>query len=152
MPQELLCITNNSVKYKSFIYTQFYFKQFSISTQFSSIWPIVYMGATAKRGTLHFPKLQHYWCLTIRLFSTICWTHVGEFTPLQRCNLCILPAKLTGPNSEYWIFHCKNYQKYVINSKCNPIHIYRIHQLQEILGITPFGLQIVHPMAERCYD
>ena len=58
--------------------------QFSISTQFSSIWPI---DRTLIRcyhprpewtweqwqwkGTRHSPKLQHYWNLTIRLFSVI---------------------------------------------------------------------------------
>ena len=45
--QVLLCITNNSIKYQSFVYTQlndqtvlFQPIQFSISTQFSSIWPV----------------------------------------------------------------------------------------------------------------
>ena len=45
--QVLLCITNNSIKYLSFIYTQLNVKTvlfqmilFSISTQFNSKWPI----------------------------------------------------------------------------------------------------------------
>ena len=65
--------------------------QFSISTQFSSIWPIdrTLSGATTPghsgpgndgkwRGTLHSPKLQHYWNLTIRLFNVISRTLVGQ--------------------------------------------------------------------------
>ena len=35
------------------------------------------LGAMAMKGTLHSPKLQHYWNLTIRLFSFIFRTHVG---------------------------------------------------------------------------
>ena len=51
----LLCITNNSIKHQSFIYLKIDVKtvifqtiQFSISTQFSSIWPIdrILSGAT----------------------------------------------------------------------------------------------------------
>ena len=64
--------------------------QFSICTQFSSIWPIdrtlirCYHSKSdwtrewcQWRGTLHFPKLQHYWNLTIRLFSVISRTLIG---------------------------------------------------------------------------
>ena len=61
--------------------------QFRISIQFSSIWPIdrTLSGATTPgqwRSTLHSPKLQHYWKLTIRLLSVISWTRVGG---------CVLP-------------------------------------------------------------
>ena len=54
--QVLLCIINNSIKHQSFIYTQLNVKtvlfqtiQFSLSTQFSSIWPIdrTLSGATS---------------------------------------------------------------------------------------------------------
>ena len=71
--------------------------QFCISTQFSSIWPIDMTQSAAttpdqsglgsdgnKRGTLHFPKLRHYWNLTIRLYSVIYRTLVGEVLPLGR--------------------------------------------------------------------
>ena len=30
------------------------------------------LGVMAVKGTPHSPKLQHYWNLTIRLFSVIC--------------------------------------------------------------------------------
>ena len=97
----MLCITNNSIKHQSFIYTQLDVKTelfqtipFSISPQFSSIWHIdrtpsnttttgqEELGAMAiKWYSTHSPKLQHYWNLTIRLFSVISNTLVGEFYP-----------------------------------------------------------------------
>ena len=52
-----------------------------------------------RRGTLHSPKLQHCWNLTIILFSVISRTLVrwgGGLTPLQRCSQCILQPQLTG--------------------------------------------------------
>ena len=71
--------------------------QFSISTQFSSTWPIdgtLSGGATQVqsrpgsnglwRGIPHFPKLQHHWCLTIRLFRVISWTLIGGVLLLCR--------------------------------------------------------------------
>ncbi len=42
------------------------------------------LGAMAIRGTLHSPKLQNYWNLTIRLFSVISRTLVGGVLPLCR--------------------------------------------------------------------
>ena len=79
--------------------------QFSIITQFSSIWPIDRCYHSRPewtweqwqwRGSLHFSKLQHYWNLTIRLFNVICRTHVGGgLTSLQRCSWCILQLQLT---------------------------------------------------------
>ena len=61
-----------------------YLIQFRISTQFSSIWPAdrtlsdaTILGVMAMKGTPHSPKLQHYWNLTIRLFSVISRTLVG---------------------------------------------------------------------------
>ena len=79
--------------------------QFSISMRFNSIWSIdrTLSGATTQgpkwtweqwrwNGTLHFPKLQNYWNLTIRLYSVInrtlirwsgvlplCWEAVSVF-------------------------------------------------------------------------
>ena len=54
--------------------------QFCIRPQFSSIWPIDRLEWTSERwqwrGTLHSPKLQHYWNLTIRLFGLISRTRV----------------------------------------------------------------------------
>ena len=46
------------------------------------------------RGTSHSLKLQHYWSLTIKLFS-------GGFTPQQSCSWCILQPQLTGLNT-FW--------------------------------------------------
>ena len=49
------------------------------------------------RGTPHSPKLQHYWNLTIILFSVISGTLDGEcLTPLQRSSWCILHLEPTG--------------------------------------------------------
>ena len=47
--------------------------------------------------TLHSPKLQHYWSLTIRLFNIISRTLVGggDISPLQRSSQCILRPKPT---------------------------------------------------------
>ena len=42
------------------------------------------LRANAMNGTLHFLKLQHYWSLTIRLFSVISRTLVGGGLPLCR--------------------------------------------------------------------
>ena len=86
--------------------------QFSISTQFSSIWAIdrVLSAATTLgkgwtgeqwqwRGTLHSSKLQNYWSLTIRLFSVISRILIvrrrgrgGALIPLQRSSRCILQS------------------------------------------------------------
>ena len=38
-------------------------------------------GPMAMKGILHSPKLQHYWNLTIRLFSVISRTLVGRSHP-----------------------------------------------------------------------
>ena len=49
------------------------------------------------KGIPYSPKLQYYWSLTIRLFSVISTTLAeGCFTPLQRCNRCILQPQPTG--------------------------------------------------------
>ena len=61
---------------------------------YSSIWPTdrILSGAItsgqsrsgsdgSEVGTLHSPKIQHYWSLTIRLFSVISRTLVGESYP-----------------------------------------------------------------------
>ena len=64
--------------------------QFSISTQFTSIWPIdrTLSRATTPNqsgpgSTLHSPKLKHYWNHTIRLFRKwvlpLCREAVGIF-------------------------------------------------------------------------
>ena len=65
--------------------------QFSLNMQFSSIWSIDRTLIRSYhsepewtwewwlwRGTPHSPKLQHYWNLTIRLFSVISRTLVGS--------------------------------------------------------------------------
>ena len=56
------------------------------------------------RSTLHFPKLQHYWNLAIRLFSVISKKHVGEnLTPLQSSSRCILQPKPTRQQFEHLV-------------------------------------------------
>ena len=65
--------------------------QFSTSTQFSSVWPRdrILSGAYHSepewiwewwqwKGALHSTNLQHYWNLTIRLFSVISGTLVAD--------------------------------------------------------------------------
>ena len=52
--------------------------QFNISTQFSSTWPIEQWQG---RSTPLFPKILYYWNLTIRLFSVILRTKIGESYP-----------------------------------------------------------------------
>ena len=49
------------------------------------------------RSTPHFPKLQHYWSLTIRLFSVIFRVLIEKgLTPPQRNSWCILQPQPTG--------------------------------------------------------
>ena len=50
-------------------------------------------------------SLQHYWSLTIRLFSVISRRLVGESYPLPRNSLCILQPKLTRPFVAGWFLH-----------------------------------------------
>ena len=87
--------------------------QFSISTQFSSVWPIdrTLSGATTLdqwtweqcqwRGILHSPKLQHYWNLTIRLFSVISRILIGGRGVLPLCKEAVgvfySPIQLGNP-------------------------------------------------------
>ena len=114
--QVLLCITNNSFNLQRFVYTQlndqsviFQTIQFSIFICFALSLNVKQFYLTHRwtlgtewiqewwqwKGTLHSPKLRHYWSLTIRLFSVISRALVGRgFTPLQRCR--ILQLQLTG--------------------------------------------------------
>ena len=83
--------------------------QFSISTDFSSVWHIdrTLSGATTPgksgpgsvqwMGIPHSPKVQYYWSLTIRLFSVISRILIGEWAlnPLQRSSQCILQPQPT---------------------------------------------------------
>ena len=79
-----------------------YFKQFSLAkVQFSSMWPIDRTLSGLEwtwerwqwRGTPHSPKLQHYWNLTIRLFSVISRTLVeGRVLPPSAENHSVYSA------------------------------------------------------------
>ena len=54
------------------------------------------------RDTPPSPKLQHYWNLTIRLFSVIYRTLIGVgLTPLQRSSRRILQPQPTGQNFSF---------------------------------------------------
>ena len=56
------------------------------------------------RVSLHFPKLQYYWSLTIRSFNVINRTFVfwgGSLTPLPRCWLIVLGE------FKKWIQNCR---------------------------------------------
>ena len=90
--------------------------QFSISTQFSSIWPIVRTlsgattpGESGPGSDSNERILQHYWYITIRLFSVISRTLIGRgLTPQQRCSQYILqPMKYTWYNPNVsWLMRC----------------------------------------------
>ena len=60
------------------------------------------------RGVPYSPKPQHYWDLTIRLFSVISGHSLGweVLPPLQRCSQCILQPQPTGQ----WIFVSKFFE------------------------------------------
>ena len=77
---------------------QFYFKQFSFPIRCYHSGPQWTWEWWQWRGTLHSPKLQHFWRFTIRLFIVITRTLVegGGRTPLQRCSRCILQPQPTG--------------------------------------------------------
>ena len=96
----MLCITNNSIKHKSFVYTQLndqtvLFKkiQFSISTQFkcqSSIWPIDRTLSGTTTPGQSWPGTNGIWSLTIRFLSVISRTLVrGDVLPLWRDAVCL---------------------------------------------------------------
>ena len=52
-----------------------------------------------ERSVPHSPKLQHYWNLTIRLFSHIPDTRLRRrLIPQQRCSRCILQPQPIGPD------------------------------------------------------
>ena len=102
----LLCITNNSFKHQSFVYTQLNgqtvlfqtiqmsnnlnVKQFYSTHKSYQVLPLrarVDLGVMAIKGTLHFPKFQYYRSLSIRLLNVISWTlvcGVGWVLPLCR--------------------------------------------------------------------
>ena len=82
------------------------------------------------RCTLHSPKLQHYWKLTIRLFSVIYQdTHWEGVLPLCREAVSVLysPSRLSNNNDLILsifeillflnVFFCENMIIYVINTK-----------------------------------
>ena len=84
------CQMSEQFYFKQFSFHLFQTIQFSIRTQFISIWPIdrtfirCYHSCPKWtwerwqwRATPHFPKLQHYWTHTTRLFSAISRTLVG---------------------------------------------------------------------------
>ena len=95
--------------------------QFSISTQFSSIWPIDRTqssattlgqsgpGSNGNKGVLHIPpKLQHYWNLTIRLFNVIPRQLLGRFYPSAEKQSVYSTAPADWATVLYCIFvlHC----------------------------------------------
>ena len=69
--QVLLFTTNSSIKHHSFVYTQLNVEQFYLTHWCYHSKPLRTWGRWQWRGTLHFPKLQHYWSLAIRLFIFI---------------------------------------------------------------------------------
>ena len=113
---KLLCITNNSIKHRSFVYTLlnvqkilFQTIQFSASPLFAlslngkivlfdpligpylvqSLQTRVDLGAMAMKGYPNSPNLQHYWSLPARLFCVISRTLVEGRLPLCRDTVSI---------------------------------------------------------------
>ena len=106
MVSSLLCITNNTIKHQSFLYTHFNVKtvlfqiiQFStnhllafnlnvkqiyLTHRQDPIRARVNLGAIEMKGYSAFPKLHHYRSLTIRLFSFI---YKAFVLPLSRLRL-----------------------------------------------------------------
>ena len=93
--------------------------QFSISTLFSSIWLTDRaLSGDNKKNALHSPKLQHYWNLTIRLFSIIYRTlvrGVGILTHLQKNS----PSRLANSRwsalrhfNACWVIQCRSQSFY----------------------------------------
>ena len=104
----MLCISYNSTKHQSFVYThlitkQFNFKQFNLASVIclnsvyilnSSIWPFDrnLSGPTtpsgpwrdSNEGILHIFQALPGWILTIRLFSVISRTLIGNVLPLRK--------------------------------------------------------------------
>ena len=158
----MLCITNNSIKYQSFVYTQLNVKtilfppiQFCITSQFKcqtvlfdlSIRPYqllpllarVGLRAIAMKWYSAFPKLQHYWSLTISLFSVINRTLVRGVLPLCReaVGVFFSPSRLGHPTLSLHLSHRKRSRA----ESRNPWYIYRglkntPHPLPSHLGDT----------------
>ena len=75
-----------------FTYKQFYFKQFSLAEAHSlvlfdleiapyqviSLRARVDLGTMAMKGTFHFPKFQHYCCLTSEFLGSYTGHSLGE--------------------------------------------------------------------------
>ena len=110
--QVLHYIISNSIKHQTFVYIQLNGKtalfqtiQFSISTQFKC-WAVLFDPIRCYhsrsewiwqwRGILNFSELQHYWSLTVRMFSVIFLTLVGELLALYRDALSVFcsPSQL----------------------------------------------------------
>ena len=90
--------------------------QFSISAQFSSIWPYqvqplqakVDLGVMAMKGYPASPKLLHYWNLTIRLFNVISRTLIeGKVLPLCREVVGIFYSLSQLGNMNYYYERCR---------------------------------------------
>ena len=72
------------------------------------------------RGILHSPKLQHYWSLTIRLFSDINRTLVGVYYPLCRDTVGVFcSTSRLGKVQECYELYWTNYGSNIPrNSSC----------------------------------
>ena len=127
----MLCISNSSIKHQLFIYTQlnvetvlFQTIQLSISTQFSS--NLTLSGATTPGqsgpGSDGNKKLQHYWSLTIRLFSVISRTLVGGVLPLCRDSVGVFYSPSWLDNTITWINNTDITQQVLVCHKNQPTH------------------------------
>ena len=85
------------------------------------LWVRVDLGAIAMKEYSTFPKLQHYWNLTIRLCH-IQGTHCQSLTPLQKTSQCILQPQPTGQNLlRATVIHKRVKRIHVINTTLDSI-------------------------------
>ena len=96
------------------------------------------LRAMALKGTLHSPKLQYYWSLTIRLFSVISRTLVGEVLPLCRDAVGVFYSPADWPTNLLWLTILYLYK--------NNIKIIKAPNLNGIIEYTfVFSLKIINP-------
>ena len=62
-----------------------------------------------------FPKLQHYWSLTIRLFSDVSKMLIGRILPLRRDVVSLQPQQTGRLNSKFSVETTLNNQSAFIN-------------------------------------
>ena len=102
--QELMCHKTNQTKANKLRKCWYlFFVVFHLLNSFFVIYIYIYREREREwtweqwqwRGAPYSPRPQHYWGLTIRLFSVISGHLLRSLTPLQKCSQCILQLKPT---------------------------------------------------------